>query len=380
MKAILIDDEKPALLQLERLLVADGRIEIRGKFTTFAEGKVHLAQEKADIVFLDIEMPDINGLEAAEYIQQMDSAITIVFVTAFSEYAVEAFEVQALDYLLKPVYPARLAKTIDRITADAVRFEVQADYSAALDEGAQILCLGKLVLRSSPDRAEPFKWRTLKSHELFAYLLHHKGKWLDKDQIIETLWSDYAPDKAINHLHTSIYQVRKLLKDWMPNIKVEFERNCYRLTIENLIMDTELFEKAAEQPMLTEQNLKYYESLLALYRGDYLEELDCVWVLARREQLRRLYMQIVIAVAAYELEIGRGSQAVLRLNELQEREPYSDEICRQMLLAYKKLNDKAALQRYYEAFEELVRKDLKIEPELRTKALYEQLYTQLKQG
>jgi DNA-binding SARP family transcriptional activator len=51
-----------------------------------------------------------------------------------------------------------------------------------------------------------------------------------------------------------------------------------------------------------------------------------------------------------------------------------------MLQAYEKLNDKAALQRYYESFEELVRKDLKIEPEIRTKALYEQLYTQLKQG
>jgi two-component system LytT family response regulator len=71
---------------------------------------------------------------------------------------------------------------------------------------------------------------------------------------------------------------------------------------------------------------------------------------------------------------------VLRLNELQEKEPYSDEICRHMLQAYEKLNDKAALQRYYESFEELVRKDLKIEPEIRTKALYEQLYTQLKQG
>jgi two-component system LytT family response regulator len=143
LKAILIDDEKPALLQLERLLVADGRLEIRGKFTTFAEGMVHLAQEKADIVFLDIEMPDINGLEASEYIQQMDSANIIVFVTAFSEYAVEAFEVQAFDYLLKPVYPARLAKTIDRITADAVRLEARVDHLAARDEGeASKRCFG----------------------------------------------------------------------------------------------------------------------------------------------------------------------------------------------------------------------------------------------
>ncbi|WP_053373861.1 response regulator [Paenibacillus sp. FJAT-27812] len=380
MKVVLIDDENPALLQLERLLLADGRLDVRGKFTSLADGMLHLAQERADIVFLDIEMPDINGLEAAEYIQQLDSSITIVFVTAFSEYAVEAFEVHAFDYLLKPVYPARLAKTVDRIAADMDRHESKAVHLAAQDGEAQILSLGKLVLRSSPDRMEPFKWRTLKSHELFAYLLHHKGKWLDKNQIIETLWSDYTLDKAINHLHTSIYQVRKLLKDWKPNIKVEFERNSYRLTIENLIMDTELFEKVTDQPVITEQNMKYYEGLLSLYRGDYLEELDCVWAVARREQLRRLHMQVVIGVASYELASGRGFQAVLRLSELQEREPYSDEICRHMLLAYEKLRDRTALQRYYESFEELVRKDLRIEPEIRTKELYEQLYAQLKHG
>jgi two-component SAPR family response regulator len=380
MKVVLIDDENPALLQLERLLLADGRLEVRGKFTSLAEGMLHLAQEKADIVFLDIEMPNINGLEAAEYIQQLDSSITIVFVTAFSEYAIEAFEVHAFDYLLKPVYPARLAKTIDRIAADMERHEPKTVHSAAQNEEAQILCLGKLVLRSSPDRIEPFKWRTLKSHELFAYLLHHKGKWLDKNQIIETLWSDYTMDKAINHLHTSIYQVRKLLKDWKPHMKVEFERNSYRLTIENLIMDTELFEKVTDQPVITEQNMEYYEGLLSLYRGDYLEELDCVWVVARREQLRRLYMQVAIGVSSYELASGRGFQAVHRLSELQEREPYSDEICRHMLLAYEKLRDKTALQRYYESFEALVRKDLRIEPETRTKELYEQLYTQLVYG
>jgi two-component SAPR family response regulator len=123
--------------------------------------------------------------------------------------------------------------------------------------------------------------------------------------------------------------------------------------------------------------LKHYEGLLSLYRGDYLEELDCFWAVARREQLRRLYIQLVMTVVSYELASGRGLQAVLRLNALQEREPYSDEICRKMLLAYENLGDKAALKRYYENFEALVRADLKIEPDKQTKELYEQINKRL---
>ncbi|WP_139997004.1 response regulator [Paenibacillus paridis] len=376
MKAILIDDENPALLQLERLLVADGRLEVRGKFTLLADAMQHIKTEKTDIVFLDIEMPEVNGLEAAEYIQQLDGDITIVFVTAFSEYAVEAFELQAFDYLLKPVYPARLAKTITRIWAGAARRAPAAE-PPAQEEEATILCLGRLVLRSSPSTIESFKWRTLKCHELFAYLLHHKGKWLDKNHIIETLWSDYSHEKGINHLHTSIYQVRKLLTNWKSHIKVEFDRNSYRLSVESLIVDADLLERVTEQPEITQQNVKHYEGLLSLYRGDYLEELDCFWAVARREQLRRLYIQLVMTVVSYELASGRGIQAVLRLNALQEREPYSDEICRNMLLAYENLRDKAALQRYYENFETVVRADLKIEPDKQTKELYEQINRRL---
>ncbi|MNR63099.1 hypothetical protein D3C85_1852930 [compost metagenome] len=67
----------------------------------------------------------------------------------------------------------------------------------------------------------------------------------------------------------------------------------------------------------------------------------------------------------------------MRLNALQEREPYSDEICRNMLLAYENLRDKAALQRYYENFEALVRADLKIEPDKQTKELYAQIHIRL---
>src|SRR5699024_10415720 len=77
------------------------------------EHKPHLLA--ADVLFLDIEMPNTNGLELAEKIIEVNPNIEIVFVTAYNEYAVQAFEVNALDYLLKPVKTERLAKTLARL-------------------------------------------------------------------------------------------------------------------------------------------------------------------------------------------------------------------------------------------------------------------------
>lgn len=236
----------------------------------------------------------------------------------------------------------------------------------------------KIDAAQRADVLEAFKWRTLKTQELFAYLLHYKGKWLDKNQIIETLWSDYSQEKGINHLHTSIYQVRKLLSNWKPSIKVEYDRNSYRLSMENnILIDAELLEQVTEQPVITQQNLKHYEDLLSLYRGDFLEELDCFWAVARRERLRRLYTQLVMTIVAFELANGRDLKAISRLNVLQEREPYSDEICQAMLIAYGNLKDIAALQRYYETYEALIRNELKIEPTVQIKELYEQIQKRL---
>ncbi|MCF2717041.1 response regulator [Paenibacillus sp. UKAQ_18] len=177
MKAILIDDERSALTYLERLLEADGRLTVMGKYTSAQAGLDHLAAERADIVFIDIGMPEMNGLEAAEWIQQLDSHIHIVFVTAYSEYAIEAFELQALDYLLKPVHARRLSKTLDRIAA-TLADPRSSSLGASAEQSPKVRCFQKLEILEDGQEAvgaKPFKWRTLKSQELFSFLLHHEG-------------------------------------------------------------------------------------------------------------------------------------------------------------------------------------------------------------
>jgi two-component system LytT family response regulator len=112
-KVLIVDDEALARSRLIRLLSEFPDLKIEGEASNGLEA-LQIAQEiKPDLVFLDIEMPELGGLEVAETWRGEGPAV--VFVTAYSEHALKAFELSALDYLVKPVVPERLAETVERI-------------------------------------------------------------------------------------------------------------------------------------------------------------------------------------------------------------------------------------------------------------------------
>ncbi|MBD2868156.1 response regulator [Paenibacillus arenilitoris] len=373
MNAILVDDEKPALLHLERMLAEEGRLAVAGKFTTAREALEHVSKTATDFVFLDIGMPEMNGLEAANYFLQIDPRIRIVYVTAFSEYAIEAFELNALDYLLKPVSPARLAKTVERIAEYAGMTAAARQEPDEPGREAAILAFRRLDFRGGGQSGARLKWRTAKAQELFAYMLHQKGKWIDKDVILDLLWPDYPPDKATTHLHTSVYQIRKLLKEWEIDAAVEYAQEGYRLNADHLTTDVELFEQGLAEPHKAGGRRQPYADVLRLYAGPYLEEHDYAWAKPRREQLRQKYVDFVLAAAQTEAAAGRHANAVPLLLDAQEKDPYSEVICRKLMTVYADLRDDNALQSCYASFCRLIEQELGIEPEPRTKQTYELL-------
>jgi DNA-binding LytR/AlgR family response regulator len=114
-RALLVDDEAPARSELRYLLAAHPDLRVVGEAATAAEA-VELARTvRHDVVFLDVEMPGASGLEAAPLVRDRSDPPAIVFVTAHAEYAVDAFAVEAFDYLLKPVDPDRLARVVERL-------------------------------------------------------------------------------------------------------------------------------------------------------------------------------------------------------------------------------------------------------------------------
>ena len=118
-RAVIADDEPRARQFLERLLGEHSDVEVVGLARGGAEALTQIASLTPDVAFLDIQMPDLSGLEVARHMTGSNAPI-VVFVTAYDRHAVEAFELAALDYLLKPIKRERLAETVRRIS-DEVR-------------------------------------------------------------------------------------------------------------------------------------------------------------------------------------------------------------------------------------------------------------------
>lgn len=113
MKALLIDDERLARSELRRLLSAVPEIKVVGEASNTKQAREQMAALKPDILFLDVQMPGETGID---FLQSLEPpAPHVIFTTAYDEFAVKAFELNALDYLLKPVDPARLAAAVERL-------------------------------------------------------------------------------------------------------------------------------------------------------------------------------------------------------------------------------------------------------------------------
>ncbi len=119
MQAMIIDDEELAIQTLTRLLGGYDNVKIVGTFTDPLKGLVEVLSHKPTVLFLDIEMPVLNGFDVAKQISQSGCGTKVVFVTAYDEYALQAFEVNSLDYLLKPVMSSRLKNTMDKLSSSA---------------------------------------------------------------------------------------------------------------------------------------------------------------------------------------------------------------------------------------------------------------------
>lgn len=114
-RVIIIDDELPGIDELKYYLEKRQNFEIVGTFTDPKQGLMAIIQETPEVVFLDIHMPELKGDAIAEMISALDNPPCIIFVTAYDEYAVKAFEVNATDYILKPIQEERFNKILNKI-------------------------------------------------------------------------------------------------------------------------------------------------------------------------------------------------------------------------------------------------------------------------
>ncbi len=228
-----------------------------------------------DIALLDIEMPGMNGMELAERLVHLFPDIRIAFITAYNHYAAEAFEVNALDYILKPVRKERLFKTLDKLGVEKT-----------VENGLLFNMFGKFTAWLGDERVT---WKRQKSAELVAYMLENRESPIRKEVLCELFYPDQEPKKALMNLQTIIYSIRKTLGTHPDGrIRIEYGGHHYTLYINDAWVDVDQFEKLLQKA----RDLKdaaLLEQAISLYKGDYLEEDGWLWAEPKKVVLQKKY-------------------------------------------------------------------------------------------
>lgn len=322
MRAILVDDERLSLQYLKKMLECDvGTVEVVGAYSDPYQVLENARMLQPDAAFLDIHMPEIDGLRLGAQLQKSVPGIQLVFVTGYEHCALEAFELHALDYIMKPVRLERLKQTVSRLkereAGDQERFSEP--------EPPVLCCFNKLRYQWPGQAPEAIEWRSDKAEELFAYLLHHRNRVAGTSELIQLLWPELEPSRAAQQLYIMLDHVREALRssplDGVTLTCGDSEGGCM-LSIGNVRLETEEWERKLKQlGDLTVQSLADYEDVLKRYAGHYHANPDYVWARQEQERLKRLWLEHAGRLSRYYVEQGDIRKAVRVQQRIQQLLP-----------------------------------------------------------
>lgn len=233
MRTIIIDDEPLARSLLVELLENEPDIEVVSECGDGFEGLKAIQKYKPDLIFLDVQMPKITGFEMLEL---LDDPLSVIFTTAYDEYALRAFEVSALDYLLKPIYPERLRKALQKLRTNhaSVQRTPLPEHAPVLPEQTQrivvkensnikILPLPEVYYLESAD--DYVKIHTAERYYLKHYTMGNFEQQLPEQQFVRIHRSFIA---NVQHIHkVDLYEKDQYCVVLRNDVRLPVSRNGY---------------------------------------------------------------------------------------------------------------------------------------------------------
>lgn len=375
MRVILVDDERLALRQLKQLLERDGGgIEVIATYSNPDEVIAGVLEHRPDVVFLDIHMPGINGINLGRQILTNISDIELVFVTAYDQYAVNAFELEALDYIMKPIQINRLRQTVSRVREKLCLKSMKR----VQDSNAPVICcFNQIQFKLPGQEIRTGKWRTSKAQELFAFLLYNRERTIHRSALLDFLWPDLEEGKAARQLYTTIYQIRQTLKscgmDNIITIRGGVLEAGYRIDIGEARIDVEEWEYAINQlKPLDLDTVDEYEQVMSLYKGDYLGNYGYIWAEHERERLRLLWLHHVRKLSEFYEQQGKARQAIHVYHHIQQLLPDEEDSYFSLMKLYDAIGDKLRVEEQYLLLKGRIERELESTVNAKITAWYDQ--------
>ena len=252
MTAICVDDEELALSRMMDLCLALPQISGAEGFLYAREALGYLRGHAVDLCLLDIDLPDMNGIELAARIKEICPDAAIVFVTAYSEYAASAFELHANGYLLKPIDQKKLASEIDhidRLLSDDWRKRVRSRIIVRTFGGFDVFVDGKSVA-----------FHRSRAKELLAYLVDRRGGSVTAANAFAVLFEDEPYDRARQkQFYVIIHSLKKTLSEYGISEMFEMSGGTMRAVPESFDCDMYRFLKGDAEAVND-------------YRGEYMDQ------------------------------------------------------------------------------------------------------------
>lgn len=371
MKIWLIDDEQPCLDELSWLLRQYSDLAIAGMETDPAKVLEAIADNPPDAVFLDIDMPRIDGLELALRIQERCPGVIVIFVTAHARYALDSYKAHPLDFLLKPVKRVRLDDCVEHLRRHYALLHPEKEAQHSL----KIRCFGTFELNCENE----VKWGTRRVRELLLYLIDRNGSPASKTELLDTLFDGQDDKNTVHNLYMTIYRLKSLLHSIDP------EHRLVRLTEDNAIIIKpgvcdfyDFMRYARENTVITEGNIAEAERVLDLYRGPYLEKENLEWAVESSNEAETEYERIATGLGSLYIAAGRIPEAERVLNKLLGRNALCEEAHALLLNLALKAGTREDYLRRYEQYAGLLKRELQLKPEARYREQYERLKREMK--
>ena len=360
-KTIAVDDEWYNLEEVCELIRQTGFMCVSGRYQNPLDALGELEKIQPQVAFIDIELPEMDGITLAEKLLEKNPSILIVFVTSWNQYAVQAFDMNAIDYIMKPIRKERFNRMAEKIrrTVQTVMQPVQ--------RRLKIRCFGCLEVSIG---GTPVRWGRAKAEELFVYLLIHHGSYVHKEKIIETLWPDYEPKRALPVLQTTVCKIRGLFSEMKKDVALCYSGNRYCLSIQNAQCDYFDVERAlADYSADRPDSYLAIEKACTLYEKGLLSQQGYLWSMETDQELRKN-----LTTALREIALQQGKQPdwvkmVKILKQLTALTPDDDEANYWLLKTYEKIGDLQSARSHYSWLEKMMREEYDSKPSARIREL-----------
>lgn len=246
---------------------------------------------------------------------------------------------------------------------------MQTEESINRNVNIYVCCFGGLSAYTADKKVRLVEWRTKKTKELFAYLIHNMGRYVSKNELQLALWPDLPENRASALVYTSLYYIRKAFSSIAEDIIINFNGG-YMLNAEYIISDIGCFKDILKNVSEKKEDINAFEKIIALYKEPYLYENEYLWSIVDCEHYESEYIKLLELIGSSYFNEAQYDKASLYFKKIIEKDPLKEEIYALLIKAQALSGNRKAVLDVYKKLSKVLDEELGIKPKAITRKIY----------